>query len=117
LRLLLDTHIVLWSAREPERLRASTAKALEDVDNELWYSPISVWEVLMLAEKARLGNVDRNRPRFIARLFSGMREAPINTHVAIASRALELSHGDPADRFIAATAQVFDLTRVAVFER
>jgi len=88
------------------------AAALEDDMNELWYSPISVWEVLVLADKARLTNVDRNRPRFIARLFAGMREAPLNTHVAIASRAVGLPHGDPADRFIAATARIYDLVLI-----
>lgn len=112
MKLLLDTHIILWSAREPERLRPALASALEDDENELWYSPISVWEVLVLADKGRLANVEKNRPRFIARLFAGMREAPLNTHVAIASRTLPRTHADPADRFIAATAQVFDLVLV-----
>jgi PIN domain nuclease of toxin-antitoxin system len=112
MRLLLDTHIVLWSAREPQRLSAALATALEDDGNELWYSPISVWEVLVLADKARLANVDRNRSRFIERLFAGVREAALNTHVAIASRTLSLPHADPADRFIAATAHVYDLALV-----
>ena len=112
MKLLLDTHIVLWSAREPEKLGSAIVAALEDSENELWYSPISVWEVLVLADKARLSNVDRNRARFIARLFAGMREAPLNTHVAIASRSLSWAHGDPADRFIAATAQIYDLSLV-----
>jgi PIN domain nuclease of toxin-antitoxin system len=112
MKLLLDTHIVLWSAREPARLRSDIATALEDVANELWYSPISVWEVLILADKGRLAYVDKNRPRFIARLFAGMREAPVNTHVAMASRTVSLPHEDPADRFIAATAQIYDLALV-----
>ena len=111
-KLLLDTHIVLWSAREPERLSASVAAALEDEGNQLWYSPISVWEVLILAEKGRITHVDKNRARFVERLFEGLREAPLNTHVAIASRTVQLPHPDPADRFIAATAQVYDLTLV-----
>jgi PIN domain nuclease of toxin-antitoxin system len=112
MKLLLDTHIVLWSAREPDRLTPAMATALDDSANELWYSPISVWEVLILADKGRLANVDANRSRFIGRLFGGMREAPLNTHVAIASRTVRLSHEDPGDRFIAATAQVYGLTLV-----
>jgi PIN domain nuclease of toxin-antitoxin system len=112
MKLLLDTHIVLWSAREPDRIRPAIASALEDLENELWYSPISVWEVLVLADKARIANVDTNRSRFIGRLFAGMREAPINTHVAITSRTLRSTHEDPADRFIAATALIFGLILV-----
>jgi PIN domain nuclease of toxin-antitoxin system len=112
MRLLLDTHIVLWTATEPERIPTAVAAALEDRENELWYSPISVWEVLLLADEGRLANVDANRQRFVEMLFRGLTEAPINTHVAIASRMIDLPHADPADRFIAATAQVYDLTLV-----
>ena len=54
MRLLLDTHIWLWSLLEPSRLGPRTAAALEDPDNELWLSPISVWETLMLAERQRV---------------------------------------------------------------
>jgi PIN domain nuclease of toxin-antitoxin system len=111
-RLLLDTHIILWSAREPERLSAAIAAALESAENELWYSPISVWEVLILAEKGRITHADRNRRRFVDRLFEGIREAPLNSHVALASREVQLPHADPADRFIAATAQIYKLVLV-----
>ena len=112
MRLLLDTHVILWSVREPERLRAPVAEALEDAENELWYTPISVWEVLILSERKRLprfGSIGRHD---IDELFEEFQEAPLNKHVAIASRTIELPHADPADRFIAATALVYDLTLV-----
>jgi PIN domain nuclease of toxin-antitoxin system len=54
LRLLLDTHILLWSVAEPERLPLKFAKELESESNELWFSPISVWEMLLLAEKGHI---------------------------------------------------------------
>ena len=54
LRLLLDTHIWLWSALEPGRLSERVSRALDDPKNELWLSPISVWETLVLARKARV---------------------------------------------------------------
>jgi PIN domain nuclease of toxin-antitoxin system len=117
MKLLLDTHIVIWSAAEPDRLPRPMADALEDENNDLWYSPISVWETLLLAERGRLGKVDPNRRRFIERLFDGLREAPLNTHVALASRSLKTSHADPADRFIAATAQIYDLTLVTADDK
>ena len=49
MKLLLDTQIWLWLALEPERLRPEVAERLSDPKNELWLSPISVWEVLLLA--------------------------------------------------------------------
>jgi PIN domain nuclease of toxin-antitoxin system len=49
LRLLLDTHIILWSAAEPEKLSQNITEELKNNSNELWFSPISVWEILLLA--------------------------------------------------------------------
>ena len=54
MKLLLDTHIWLWGLLEPERLSPSVRAALQSPDNELWLSPISVWEALLLVERGRL---------------------------------------------------------------
>ena len=54
MKLLLDTHIWLWSMLEPKHLSRRVVKALEDTKNELWLSPISVWELLILVEKKRV---------------------------------------------------------------
>lgn len=54
MKLLLDTHIWLWSFLEPERLGSRIAEALTEEDNELWLSPISVWEAHLLAERNRI---------------------------------------------------------------
>jgi PIN domain nuclease of toxin-antitoxin system len=112
MRLLLDTHVIVWGTIEPGRVSAAIINALENTSNELWYSPISAWEVLLLAEKGRLAGLGGNPRRLVEELFAGLTEAPLNTHVAIASRMIDLPHEDPADRFIAATAQVYDLTLV-----
>ena len=53
-KLLLDTHIWLWSLLEPHRLSAKVARALAIGTNELWISPISSWEIMMLCDKKRL---------------------------------------------------------------
>lgn len=53
MKLLLDTHIWLWSFLEPERLSRRVAEALEETAIELWLSPISVWEALVLSERGR----------------------------------------------------------------
>jgi len=53
MKLLLDTHIFLWAFLEPERLTETVAEALEASSSELWLSPISTWECLLLARKGR----------------------------------------------------------------
>lgn len=113
MRLLLDTHIWLWSLLEPSRLGRRTAAALDNPANELWLSPISVWETLMLAERRRvvlLPDAERWVRANLERL--PIREAPLNAEVAMASRALAIPSDDPADRFVAATAHVYELTLV-----
>lgn len=54
MKLLLDTHIWLWSLLEPNRLGNDMAEALENKENKLFLSPISTWETMILAEKGRI---------------------------------------------------------------
>lgn len=118
--LLLDTHIWVWSLTEPSRLKVAVREALADRANELWLSPISVWEFLMLAERGRVHVRGGDVPSawVTAALASvPMHEAPLTREVAIRSRAVRLEHEDPADRFLAATADVYDLTLVTGDER
>lgn len=117
MRLLLDTHIWVWSLDDPKRLSDRVTEALRDEDNEAWLSPISVWEVLLLAEKGRLGLDDPAGWIRRALDISGVREATLNHPVAIRSREVELEHEDPADRFLAATAEIYELTLVTEDER
>ncbi len=113
MNLLLDTHIWLWSLLEPERLSPPVASALSSVSARRWLSPISVWEAHVLIERGRL-QVDRPAAEWIreALLRAAVEEAPLTTEAAIISRGLATRHADPADRFLLATAQVFDLTFV-----
>lgn len=110
MKLLLDTHIWLWSKSDPVRLGKRAAEALSSAANELWLSPISIWEVLTLVQKNRIRIADPLRWVEIA--ASQMREAPLTQEIVRASFALSLSHADPADRFLAATAKVLNLTLV-----
>lgn len=113
MKLLLDTHILLWSLLEPEKLGINTAEILEDIDNELWLSPISLWEIIVLAEKGRIEL--SNEPRiWLKNVLERIpfREATLNFHIAMESRYITLSHQDPADRFLAATAKTCNLILV-----
>jgi len=112
-KLLLDTHIWLWSTLQPEKISPRVAKALTNQENELWLSPISVWELNLLHGKGRVKGPD-DVPLWVARSVEELRltEAPLTIEVALAVSALDLPHGDPADHFLAATAKVFDLTLI-----
>ena len=113
MRLLLDTHIWLWCHLEPDRLARRVRAAVVAPGNELWLSPISVWELLLLVEKRRVA-IDGDPRRWIETAWSRapMHDAPINHEVAMRSRVVAVPHQDPADRFLAATADVYDLTLV-----
>jgi PIN domain nuclease of toxin-antitoxin system len=113
MKLLLDTHIWLWSALDRARLAARLTAALENPQNELWISPISLWEVLTLCQKNRLA-LHPNPQAWIANALDAvpMREAPITHQVAQETARVQLPHRDPADRILVATARVFDLTLV-----
>ena len=118
MKLLLDTHIILWSISDPDRLPRKVVHELEDPENKLWFSPISVWEILLLTEKKRIvfqgDSIKAVRNIFLRIPF---REAPVNREVAIQSRLVDLPHQDPADRFLAATALVYGLTLVTADKR
>ena len=100
MKLLLDTHVILWSTAEPEKLPSKIAEELERESNELWFSPISVWEILLLAEKGRVV-IKADHEKSIRKMFKKLpfREAVINQEMAIQSRKINLPHQDPANLF------------------
>ena len=113
MKLLLDTHIWLWSVLEPKRLSRRVATEIQDSRNELWLSPISVWELIVLWQKGRmvpLEDIEAWVPEALRAL--PLQEAPVTYEVAQETGRLRLSHRDPADRFLLATAKVFELTLV-----
>ena len=117
MKLLLDTHIWLWSLLEPARLGRRVRSALMRAGSELWLSPISVWELLVLAERGRI-KLDSDPRKWIAEalIHTPAQEAVLTFEVAIRSREIMSTHPDPADRFLVATASVYDLTLVTADE-
>ena len=113
MKLLLDTHIWVWSLISPDRLAPRVARALANPANEVWLSPISVWETMLLLERGKI-DVDEPAADWVQQMLRATpaREAPLTHDVAIESRRVALSHPDPADRFLAATARVHELTLV-----
>jgi PIN domain nuclease of toxin-antitoxin system len=115
LNLLLDTHIWIWSKLDPKRLGKRAARELSDTGNELWLSPVSVWETLVLMQKGRI-RVE-NPFAWVERAAEQLREAPLTHEIVWTGLALPLAHSDPADRFLAATAKVLKLTLVTADQR
>lgn len=112
MRLLLDTHIWLWSQREPHRIGSRLQQRLENEENELWLSPISTWEALTLHRKGRI-QLHVDPATWITRATAQLLEAPLTHEIVLVAHLLKLPHADPADRFLAATAKVLGLTLVS----
>jgi PIN domain nuclease of toxin-antitoxin system len=117
-KLLLDTHIWIWSQLEPHKIGSRLAKILDHPETEKWLSPISLWEFMVLVKKGRL-NLTMRAEEWIAKALQEfpVTEAPLTWEVVLAIPSVRLPHPDPADAFLAATARVFDLTLVTADAR
>jgi PIN domain nuclease of toxin-antitoxin system len=104
--LLLDTHLLLWAAGTPGRLSAEARLLLQDSRNELAFSAVSLWEIVI---KRGLGRddflVDPRRLRQ-GLLANGYREVVMTSEHAIAVERLPPLHRDPFDRILVAQAAV-----------
>ena len=110
MRLLLDTHLLLWAAGQPERLPASAGVLLDDAENEPVFSSASLWES---AIKRGLGREDfKVEARSLRRalLDNGYEELPVTGTHAVAIEGLPPIHKDPFDRILVAQATVEGIT-------
>jgi len=110
MKLLLDTHLLLWAAGQPSRLSAAALKFIDDPANELLFSAASIWEV---AIKRGLGRSDfQADPRLLRRglLDNGYGELPILSDHVVALDSLPPIHKDPFDRLLVAQATVEGIT-------
>lgn len=110
MKLLLDTHLLLWAAGMPERLPVEAARLIEDEANTLLFSAASLWEI---AIKSGLGRDDfRVDARLLRRglLDNGYEELPILSAHAVMVDTLPEIHKDPFDRMLVAQAQYEGIT-------
>jgi PIN domain nuclease of toxin-antitoxin system len=110
MKLLLDTHVLLWAVLEPQKLSATLRDALEDSDNALFVSAATAWEI---ATKWRLGKLQQ-----ASAVVHGYRmaldglaacEIPINGEIARRAGLWDVPHRDPFDRLLAAQAVAEEL--------
>ena len=116
MKLLLDTHIWIWSVAEPKQLSRRVQHELRDPENELWLSPVSTWEVLLLNAKGRI-TLHGNAREWVTNATRHFREAPLTHEIVVRAQELPLPRQDPADRFLAATAGILGLTLVTADDR
>ncbi len=114
MKLLLDTHLLLWAAGEPTRLPRDARVLIETTDNELLFSAASLWEV---AIKRSLGRNDfQVDVRLLRRglLDNGYSELPIASDHVVALESLPPLHKDPFDRILVAQATVEGITLLTI---
>jgi PIN domain nuclease of toxin-antitoxin system len=104
MRILLDTHVLLWSLAREDRLDRATRSLIEDSSTDVLFSAASIWEI---AIKSRLG-----RPSFqlapseiaAAAIETGFTELPVRSPAACLVAELPPHHRDPFDRLLVAQA-------------
>jgi PIN domain nuclease of toxin-antitoxin system len=114
MKLLLDTHVLLWAAGDPARLSPAARRLLNDQENDLLFSPASLWEITI---KSALGRKDfRADARLLRRglLDNGYNELPILSVHAVEVESLPAIHKDPFDRLLVAQATVEGITLLTV---
>ena len=110
MKLLLDTHVLLWAAGSPAQLPPAVRAMLDDPDNELLFSAASLWEIVI---KRGLGRADFQVDARVLRrglLDNGYLELPITSEHAVFIDSLPAIHKDPFDRFLIAQATVEGIT-------
>ena len=107
MRLLLDTHTFIWMDDAPSRLPQRVQRALEDIDNGLLLSLVSVWEIQIKAQLGRL-NIQNSVANLVERHqeSNGIELLPITLPHVLALSELPPHHGDPFDRLLISQARV-----------
>jgi PIN domain nuclease of toxin-antitoxin system len=118
MKLLLDTHIWIWSYIEPHRISSEVSRELTNPENDRFLSAVSVWEAIVLLERKRI-QFKKDFGEWFRESKEELRlnEVPVSWDVAHELRFTMLEYRDPADRFLVATAKVHDLTLVTADER
>ena len=105
MKLLLDTHVVLWAASQPEKLSKSARNLLTTPENDLFFSVASMWEIVI---KRGLGREDfKVNPRRLRKMLiaNGYTELAIDAEHVFTVETLPLLHKDPFDRLLLAQAR------------
>jgi PIN domain nuclease of toxin-antitoxin system len=117
--ILLDTHAAVWLASDDSALgeKSCSIALAARAENQLAISAVSFWEIALLATRNRL-HLNRPPAQLRAELLdTGILELPLTGDVTLLAVELKNLHGDPADRFITATAIAHDATLITADDR
>ncbi len=114
MKVLLDTHILLWWLADDEHLPAPAVLTIADPDTEVVVSAASAWEISI---KQAAGRLDAPEDLLDAIAGNDFGMLPITAGHAMAAGRLPAHHADPFDRMLIAQAQLEDLTLVSVDRR
>jgi PIN domain nuclease of toxin-antitoxin system len=103
-RLLVDTHVLLWALAEPARIPGSFRDRLESPDNEVLFSAASIWELAIKLQVGRLTLSVALHQIVDGAGRMGFHELPVTAAHAVGVRRLPLHHRDPFDRLLVAQA-------------
>ena len=104
MRLLLDTHVLLWALSSPERLGKKVQSAIEDPSNDVLFSVASIWEIAIKWALKRLDLASTPDEILSAAIESGFDELPVRSAVAANVAVLPPHHRDPFDRLLVSQA-------------
>jgi PIN domain nuclease of toxin-antitoxin system len=113
MKLLLDTHIWIWAIQDPAKIGRRVRRHLEKTNNELYLSPVSIWEASHMQQRGRLRS-KQGFSQWVEEVLRQMplQEAPFTFSVATTASRIALPQSDLGDILLAATASFFDLTLV-----
>lgn len=106
MRLLIDTHLLIWAASSPEKLSSHAQALLLDVQNELFFSPVSIWEIVIKAELHKENFMINPSTLYRGLLRAGYQELLVRTEHTLNVATLPTIHKDPFDRLLLAQASV-----------
>jgi PIN domain nuclease of toxin-antitoxin system len=117
--ILLDTHVALWFVAGSGSIGRQSRRIVRQAvaNSQLVVSAVSFWEIALLIAKRRLRSVDSAEQMRHLVLSAGATELPLTGESAILAGELDGLHGDPADRFIAATAILHGATLITADDR
>ena len=114
MRLLLDTHALLWALGDPGELKDEARSAIVNPDNEVLVSAASTWEIAIKSARGKLRAPDDLSDQIAASQFDELRITIVHT---LAAGALPRHHADPFDRLLVAQAQLEGLALLTRDER
>jgi PIN domain nuclease of toxin-antitoxin system len=119
MKILLDTHVLIWAVEKPEELGKNSKSLIEDGENEIFISPISTLEIAQLISSGRI-EINQTLNSWIKKNLRNLKAETVTfTHetAETAYRMQEPFHKDPADRILVATAVLENLTLMTADER